>query len=127
MTNRQLEQVVCRSDELGAGEMTTARFGSRNVVVVIRALDGSLHALASKCLHQGAPLDKGKLYERVAESDEAGDYRIAPNQDVLKCPWHGYEYDIRTGCAVFDKGRSLRTYEVIEQDARIVVRQTTQS
>jgi nitrite reductase/ring-hydroxylating ferredoxin subunit len=123
MERRRREQVVCRSDELRAGELTTTRFGTRNVVVVVRALDGSLHALASKCLHQGAPLDKGRLYERVADADESGDYRIAPNQHVLKCPWHGYEYDVRTGCAVFDKGRSLRTYEVTEQDSHIVVRQ----
>jgi nitrite reductase/ring-hydroxylating ferredoxin subunit len=40
---------------------------------------------------------------------------------VLKCPWHGYEYDVRSGCALFDRRRRLRRVRVREEGGLIVV------
>src|SRR2546430_11620772 len=58
-------QIVCRTHELGPGEIMSGQVGPFPVVV-IRANDGTLHAMVAKCLHQGGPLDKGKLYEHMS-------------------------------------------------------------
>lgn len=115
-----MKQVVCHKDELAPGQMTPAQLGPIRVVV-IRAMDGTLHALAAKCLHQGGPLDRGRLYAHTLTTDDVGQYAIDPEREILKCPWHGYEYDIRTGQTVFDETRCLQTFNVREEDAQITV------
>lgn len=115
-----MKQVVCHKDELAPGQMRAAQVGPVKVVV-IRANDGSLHALAAKCLHQGGPLERGRLYEYTRPTDDVGRYETEPGRETLKCPWHGYEYDIRTGRTVFDPSRCLQTFATAEEDDHITV------
>jgi nitrite reductase/ring-hydroxylating ferredoxin subunit len=45
--------------------------------------DGSEHAVPLVCPHQGLPLD------------------CEPNAEgIMQCPWHGYQFDVRTGVCV---------------------------
>ena len=57
---------------------------------------GEYFALANKCPHEGASLCRGKLVG-LALSDEPGHYRLTRQGELLKCPWHGWEFDVRTG------------------------------
>ena len=109
---------VCAAGDLEPGGMAPARLGMLPIVVV-RTLDGQLHGLVDRCLHQGARLSGGRLLPHT-EGDTLGEYRMLDSREVLKCPWHGYEYDVRTGCAVFDRRRALRRIEVREEAGRIV-------
>jgi nitrite reductase/ring-hydroxylating ferredoxin subunit len=110
---------VCAAGELGTGELAPARIGEREIVVA-RAADGTLHALSGRCLHQGAGLAGGRLLADV-EGERPGKYRLVQGREVIKCPWHGYEYELASGCALFDRRRRLRRYEVAEIGGRIVV------
>ena len=49
-------------------------------VIALYNVDGTLYALDGVCPHQGGPLGKGAL---------AG--------CVVTCPWHGWQFDVRTG------------------------------
>ncbi len=111
---------VCASDELARGQKVSTRLGPMPVVVV-RAPDGSLHALLDKCLHQGGPLSKGRLGSDSSGSSDVGDYRLERDGEIIRCPWHGFEYDIRTGCLLAEPSRRLRTFTVIEDDGKIFV------
>ena len=31
--------------------------------------------------------------------------------EILRCPWHGWEFDIRTGRTVFESRARVKTYE----------------
>jgi len=115
-----MRQIVCRKDELGPGKMLRAQVGPIPVVV-IRANDGSLHALIAKCLHQGGPLDRGKMYEHTTTVEHVGEYIPDKDCEILKCPWHGFEYDIRTGCVIADPSRRLQTFQAREEGDDIVV------
>jgi nitrite reductase/ring-hydroxylating ferredoxin subunit len=88
-------------------------------IVVVRTHDGELHALVDRCLHQGARLSDGRLLP-ATDGERVGEYRLKEADVVLKCPWHGYEYDVRTGCALFDPRRRLRTVDVREEGGLIV-------
>jgi len=37
------------------------------------------------------------------------------------CPWHGWEYDIKTGQAIGDRRQFLRKYEVVERGDDVFV------
>jgi nitrite reductase (NADH) small subunit len=109
---------VCAVDELEPGGMAPARLGMLPIVVV-RTLDGELHGLVDRCLHQGARLSGGRLLAH-AEGNAGGEHRLRDSREVLECPWHGYEYDVRSGCAVFDRRLALGRIEVREAAGRIV-------
>jgi nitrite reductase (NADH) small subunit len=94
---------VCAAADLEPGGMAPARLGMLPIVVV-RTPDGGLHGLVDRCLHQGARLSGGELL---------------PGGVVLTCPWHGYEYDVRSGCATFDRRLALRRIDVREEAGRI--------
>ena len=59
-------------------------------------LGGEYFALANRCPHAGGPLCQGRIGPLV-RSDGPGTYRLSRQREFLRCPWHGWEYDIRTG------------------------------
>jgi nitrite reductase (NADH) small subunit len=113
-----VKQVICRSDDLPLGGMVAATLGPMPIVV-IRAEDGQLYALLDKCLHMGGSLSKGRVMTAHA-SDGCGRYIEDIGRLIVKCPWHGYEYDLRTGATLFDDDLGLRTFAVRDEDGQIV-------
>ncbi|HZD67176.1 MAG TPA: Rieske 2Fe-2S domain-containing protein [Acidimicrobiales bacterium] len=107
-----LRQVMCPAGDLAPGEMIRAQLGPMPVVV-IRTATGDLYGLVDKCLHQGGPLSRGMLMDRIEGTcGQVGSYEVACGADVVRCPWHGYEYDVRTGATLVDPERRLRTVRV---------------
>ena len=113
MTDEQTSVVVCAADELAPGGMAAARMGMLPVVVV-RTLDGELHGFVDRCLHQGARLSGGCVLSHAGG-------------EILKCPWHGYEYDVRTGCAVIDARLALVRLDVRVEHGNVVARRAEMS
>jgi nitrite reductase/ring-hydroxylating ferredoxin subunit len=113
-----VKQVICAADELKPGEMRAARLGPMPIVV-IRTESGALHGLLDKCLHQGGQLSRGRLMPAM-NGRTSGDYHEENGRVIVKCPWHGYEYDIATGCTLFDERRRLRIFNVREEAGQIV-------
>jgi len=80
---------------------------------------GKLYAYLNRCAHQGGPVCQGKIIPRVAEViDERGEsHGFAFDEENLHivCPWHGFEYNIRTG--VHPGRRSARLIAVPVEEA----------
>ncbi|MGH3032457.1 MAG: Rieske (2Fe-2S) protein, partial [Gaiellaceae bacterium] len=81
-------------DDLEREGRIVARVGGREVGVVRDAASGSLHGIRNRCPHHGGPLCLGTVRERLA--GEPGRYALA-GRSVLRCPWHGWEFDLETG------------------------------
>lgn len=87
--------------------------GSRLIVEVERRsigvfnIDGEFFALRNRCPHQGAALCEGKIWGTV-ESHRPGQLTFDPAPDMVSCPWHGWEFQIRTGQS-WCEPRRLRT------------------
>ena len=109
---------VCAVGDLEPGQMIRVEL-EPTPVVVIRTEDGRLYGLADRCIHQGGPLWRGRLQPAVT-GDHPGEYR-EDGTTVLKCPWHGFEFDVASGCALFDSRRRVRRFEVREEDGRVVL------
>jgi nitrite reductase/ring-hydroxylating ferredoxin subunit len=78
-------------------------------------------AIYDRCPHEGGSLCAGRLTGLV-QSDGPGDYRISRMGEIIRCPWHGWEFDLRTGRSYCDPARlRVRSYPVaIEKGARVV-------
>jgi len=92
--------------------------GSRRLVTVrgrpiaIFNVAGEFFGLFNRCPHQGGSLCEGEL-SGLVESDQPGEYRYTRRGEILRCPWHGWEFDIRTGQSWCDPARiRARAYPV---------------
>jgi nitrite reductase (NADH) small subunit len=111
---------VCPSSELTPGSLRTVEVG-RISIVVMRRPDGRLRALRNRCAHQGAPLAAGWI-ETLVMGSEPGVYVLVEGKEVLRCPWHGYEYDIDTGCTLFDPEHvRVKAYPATDENGFVVV------
>ena len=75
--------------------------------------------VASSLLHLPGP----DFVDRVfALSDRPGDYKLVRKGEFLRCPWHGWEFDIRTGQSWCDpKTTRVRAYDAsVEKGAELV-------
>ena len=58
---------------------------------------------------------------RTASTSRARSARASSRECVITCPWHGWQYDVRTGLNEFDLAIQLRTYDVQVEDGEIQV------
>ncbi|MDF1856180.1 Rieske (2Fe-2S) protein [Pseudooceanicola sp.] len=72
--------------------------------IVIFKLGEEWFGMLNRCPHQGGSLCAGHLISQV-DSDRPGDYRLSRRGEILRCPWHGWEFDIRTGEACARPGK----------------------
>ena len=102
--------VVARVSELGPGERRIVEVEGRSIGVFNVA--GRFYALRNACPHQGAPLCRGSLQGTAAPS-RPGEYVWERDGEVLRCPWHGWEFDVTTGRSLFNPHRTrVRSYDV---------------
>ena len=87
---------------------------------IVRLAGGALHAVRNRCPHKGAPVCKGILGGTWPPS-AVGELAFERDGEVLVCPWHGYEYDIKTGECVGDRRLRLRKYDVVRRGDDIYV------
>jgi methionine sulfoxide reductase heme-binding subunit len=80
--------------ELPEGRATTVNVNGERIAIVRK--DGALYALSNVCPHQNGPLGEGLVRD-----------------DYLECPWHGYQFDPRTGLGPPGFSDSVPTYELI--------------
>lgn len=100
--------VVARAKDFGPGQRRAIKLGGRPVVVF--NVEGEYFALLDKCPHQGAPLSHGIL-TGFASAGKVGRPCMARQGEILMCPNHGWEFDLRTGQSWFDPANTkVKTY-----------------
>lgn len=72
--------------------------------VAIFNLGGEYFGLLDRCPHMGGNLSDGVLIGLV-EASKPGCYVYSRGGEIVRCPWHGWEFDIRTGKSRFDPER----------------------
>ena len=92
--------------------------GQRKIVEVegrsigVFNVNGTFYALRNACPHQAAPLCRGTITGTTLPS-KPGEYIWGREGEILRCPWHGWEFDITNGKSVFDPHRTrVKAYEV---------------
>jgi len=54
----------------------------------------------------------------LAVSDEPGEIEWTREGEILRCPWHGWEFDILNGRTIFESKARVKTYDVrVEKEA----------
>lgn len=108
---RQLaKHTVATIDEIPPGGRKIVKIDGRSIGIF--NVGGEFFALRNQCPHAGGPLCEGLLSGFVL-SQAPGEYSYARRGEVLRCPWHAWEFDVRTGLSWHDPDKTrVRRYEV---------------
>ena len=82
--------------------------------------DGDFYAVSNVCAHQGGPLCRGVLSGRLG-GRMPGEVILDDSTPLIACPWHGWEFDLRTGRAILDPTIRVRTFPVRIADGRVLL------
>jgi 3-phenylpropionate/trans-cinnamate dioxygenase ferredoxin subunit len=112
--------IVARTTEIPPGGNKVVAVEGRDIVVF--HANGEFFALLNRCPHQGAPLDQAACVAKLT-SPEPGVYQRSRVGELLRCAWHGWEFDMRTGQSWFDpKKVRIRTYPVVIEDGETLAK-----
>ena len=83
-------------------------------------LKGRYYALYNRCPHRAAPLCLGRIANGIVAT-ERGAYDVVREGEILRCPWHGWEFDITNGRSWFNPHTlRVKSYEVaVEQGSAL--------
>ena len=112
-------QVVARVDEIPPGERKILPIGGQGGIGVFN-IEGEFYALRNRCPHKGGPLCQGRLRPHITAN---GVYQVEPaaQQQILKCAWNQWEFDLTTGAALYDPRLRVKTYKTAIKNEMIVV------
>lgn len=85
-------------------EGSAAELVAEGRVIALYCVAGQYFALDGICPHQGGPLGQGRL-----------------TGCVVTCPWHGWQYDVRTGQHQSIDSLKHRSYPVKVEGRQILV------
>ena len=85
---------VANTTELAAGTGIVAEVNGKSLAVF--NVDGTFHVIDNTCIHRGGPLGEGDL-----------------EGEVVTCPWHGWEYNVKTGVSVNNPSACVASYPVV--------------
>lgn len=101
---------VARVSEIPPGERKIVEVAGRSIGVF--NIGGEFYALRNQCPHAGGPLCRGVLSGFI-QSKVPGEYAYVRRGEILRCPWHQWEFDVKTGQSWFDPSKMrVRAYEV---------------
>ena len=101
---------VAHVNDLPLGRVKSVRVGEETVALY-RTAKG-FFASESRCPHRGGSLAHG-IQTAIVESKVPGEYLCSRPGEMVKCPWHGWEFDIRSGKSWCDPTRlRVRQYPV---------------
>ena len=86
--------VVATVDDIPAGQRMLVKVGGREIGIF--NIGEEFFAVSNRCPHEGASLCKRRIVGLV-ESSEPKSYQFSRRGELLRCPWHGWEFDLRTG------------------------------
>lgn len=103
---------------LGAKKLVTVKGREIGIFNV----NGEFFALANRCPHAGGPMCEGRV-SALVRSKGPGDYQLDRKGEFLRCPWHGWEFDIRTGQSWCDPAdMKIRQFKVAVEPGQELVK-----
>jgi nitrite reductase (NADH) small subunit len=116
--------------EIEVGALANLSDGDHWVVAIdatevgIFRIGDRVMAYENRCPHAGGPVCQGKIFNRVEElltpEKKSLGLRFSTRRNIV-CPWHGYEFDIETGCHPGNRALRLNAVQVEVRDGQIFI------
>ena len=112
-----------RPDAVVVGQPADVPEGGSILVTVgrreigIYRVDGQFYGLLNRCPHLGGPLCAGQIVTDIV-SPLPGDVRSVPGRTFVTCPWHNWEFDVRTGQSYWNERLRAMPFRVTVESAK---------
>ncbi|HZI93521.1 MAG TPA: non-heme iron oxygenase ferredoxin subunit [Patescibacteria group bacterium] len=83
---------AAKVSDIKPGEARVVECGGKTLALC--HVEGKFYALDNTCLHRGGPIGEGFI-----------------DGETVTCPWHGWQYDVKTGEAKMNASAKLATFE----------------
>ena len=93
---------IATTDELTPGTGMVAEVKDKSIALF--NVDGTFYAIDNTCIHRGGPLGEGDL-----------------DGEVVTCPWHSWEFNVKTGVSVNNPPACVATYPVVIEGSEVKV------
>lgn len=97
-----------------------------NLEIGVFRLGDEYFAWESNCPHMGGPICQGRIMNRVDEvldeEQRSKGFKFVEEDVHVVCPWHGFEFNIKTGVHPGDANTRLRGFDVELRDGAVYVR-----
>ncbi|WP_408007979.1 Rieske (2Fe-2S) protein [Pseudalkalibacillus sp. A8] len=119
-----MEIKACHQSELEQRKSLTLELEGKTIGIIRD--HNYVYAYENNCPHFGGPVCLGGVFGKInLELDET---KMALRETVsdedlrLVCPWHAFEYDLRTGECVVDSKLKLQKYDAYIKDEHVFVK-----
>lgn len=113
-----MRHIVGTVGEILTGEFKVVSVGGREFGIT--NVNGEYRAVRNVCPHQGAPVCRGTV-DGTWLASAPGVFEWGRDGEILRCPWHGWEFDLQSGKALFDPTVRVQVLRVeIEQDKLVM-------
>lgn len=117
------EHKVAEVDELENGDRVVMELEGREIGVF--KIEGKYFAYTSWCAHQSGPICEGQVggtVEATFDRDSRETTREWTREgQLIRCPWHDWEYDLESGECLSKQGIRLPEHDVRVEDGEIIV------
>ncbi|MFS0726262.1 Rieske (2Fe-2S) protein [Paenibacillus sp. 1P07SE] len=100
---------------------------SGRIIVTVKGMEIGVFAVGDRylawrnmCPHGGAPVCEGHVCGTRMPS-LVYEYTYGRDQEILRCPWHGWEFDLLTGHHLVQGSIKLRGYETEVEEGQVYV------
>ena len=93
---------VANVSDLPPGKVKQIAVGDK--MIALCNVEGTFYALDNVCLHRGGPLGEGYL-----------------DGEKLECPWHAWQFNVKTGALTVNVREKVPTYEVKIEGSDVLV------
>lgn len=98
------EYLIGHVDDIPEGKGRSYNAGGRTIAVF--KSNGEFYALANRCCHKGASMCEGQ---------------ITDGGKIVRCPWHNWPFDLKTGVSTLDPNERLRSYKVKREGDQVIL------
>ncbi len=122
-----------RTERVVVGAAAEFAVGTRRLIVPFRGragigvfnVNGTYHALRNLCPHKAGPLCTGRVSGRVVAdappTTAETHLDLVREGEIIRCPWHLWEFDLLTGFCLVDPKMRVKTYPVSIENGKVVV------
>jgi nitrite reductase (NADH) small subunit len=93
---------VAEVEQVPPGTSCVVEAGGRELALFNVA--GEFYCIDNGCPHSDGPLGEGEL-----------------EADVVMCPWHAWQFNVRTGCMIYNESVCVATYPCKVMDNGVLV------
>jgi nitrite reductase/ring-hydroxylating ferredoxin subunit len=95
-------KLTTQSELPAPGEAKEFEVGDK--VICVANVSGTISAMDNVCLHQGGPLGQGMI-----------------EGDKIVCPWHGWQYDPKTGQVAHNLTARVSVYPIRVENSDVII------